>query len=226
MANPQKENSFIPIATEIAEVLAKTQLNGYESRYLWVLWRKTWGWGKKEDIIANNQFVKATGVIKQHIWRTEQRLIARNIVTKIGNKLSFQKDYEKWLELPKLVTVTKSGIGVTKIGNKVTKIGGHNRYYTKDTITKDIEKPPNIEFFENPLLQEEAIKYLIDKGISAELATSEIKKFIEYWTELSKNGRQVRWQGQKFFDVRRRLGTWFKNIKQFNTIKNSKFSFN
>lgn len=133
MANPQKENSNTGIANEIVEILAKTQLNGYEIRYLWVLWRKTYGWQKKEDFIANSQFVELTGLKKQHIWRTEQRLIQRNIVTKNGNLLAFNKDYDKWIELPKMVTakkVTNSGTEVTKFGIKVTKNGGHNKTVT------------------------------------------------------------------------------------------------
>jgi len=138
--NPQIENGHIDIANEIAEALARTELNGYESRYLWVLWRKTYGWHKKEDIISNSQFVEATGIKKQHIWRTEQRLIQRKIVTKNGNKLRFNKHYKDWLgvtkngyskseELPKMVTVTKNGYNISKtlvnkgLPEKVTKNG-------------------------------------------------------------------------------------------------------
>jgi phage replication O-like protein O len=144
MANPQKENGHVDLANEIVEVLAKTNLNKYEVRYLWVLWRKTYGWHKKDDVISNSQFVEATGIKKQHVWRTEQRLLARNIVTRIGYKLSFQKDYTRWSELPTQVTVTRrgnkvtnSGIPVTYTGIKVTCTGGHKRNYTKETITKE-----------------------------------------------------------------------------------------
>lgn len=130
MASPQIENGHIDIANEIAETLAKTKLSGYETRYLWVLWRKTYGWHKKTDIISNSQFVQETGIHKQHIYRTEQRLLKRNIVTKNGYEISFQKDYTRWRELPKMVTVTKNG-------KKVTKNGGHKRNYTNNILTKD-----------------------------------------------------------------------------------------
>lgn len=139
-ANPQKEDGHIDIANEIAEALAKINLNKYESRYLWALWRKTYGWHKKSDIISNSQFVELTGIKKQHIWRTQRRLIQRNIVTQIGNQLAFHKDYTTWNELPKQVTnkkVTQIGIPVTYSGIKVTQIGGHKRNYTKETITKE-----------------------------------------------------------------------------------------
>jgi len=138
MANPQKENGHIDIANEIGEALARTNLNKYESRYLWALWRKTYGWHKKEDIISNSQFVELTGIKKQHIWRTQQRLIQRKIVTKTGNKIAFQKDYTNWRELPKQVTVTQTGIPVTYSGIKVTQIGGHKRNYTKESETPSV----------------------------------------------------------------------------------------
>ena len=131
MASPQKENGHTEIAHEILEALAQTPINGYEARYLFALFRKTYGFQKKEDRISNSQFVKITNLRKGHISRTEHRLIKRKIVTKIGNSTGFQKDYDEWLDRD---GVTKIGIKVTKIGHKVTKNGGHNRYYTINTI--------------------------------------------------------------------------------------------
>lgn len=164
MANPQKEKGHIGIANEIAEVLARTNLSGYESRYLWVLWRKTYGWNKKEDIIANKQFVELTGLSKQHIWRTQKLLIGRNIVAQNGYKLSFNKDYDQWKNPKnKRVAILGNQKKVAQNGYKVAQLGGHNRHYTKDTISKDNiaasnaagkEIPEIIKLFEpvNPLI--------------------------------------------------------------------------
>lgn len=146
MASPQLENGYTSIANEIVEQLARTHLNGYESRYLWALWRCTYGWHKTEDRISNSQFVEKTGLKKQHIWRTESNLIKRGIVTKNGYKISFNKDYSHWIELPKLpkkVTVTNSGIKVTNLGIKVTKNGAHKRNLTKEIILKKEEGNPD-----------------------------------------------------------------------------------
>ena len=130
--DPQVEDGHVDIANEIAEALARTQLSGYESRYLWVLWRKTYGWHKKEDVISNSQFVEATGLKKWHISRTEKRLIQRKIVAKIGNKLSFNKHYKDWEvaengnseKLPKL---PKSATELPKKATIVAENGGHKR---------------------------------------------------------------------------------------------------
>jgi len=58
MASPQKENGFVPIASELVEHFAKVNLSAYEWRTLWVVWRKTWGWQKKQDKISITQFQK------------------------------------------------------------------------------------------------------------------------------------------------------------------------
>jgi phage replication O-like protein O len=144
----QPENGFLQIKNEIAEALARTNLSAYQSRILWALWRKTWGWNKAEDWISNSQFVEMTGISKGHVSRTVKELILRNIVTQSGNKMAFNEDFTQWRELPigvrayQTVTnsgnsVTPSGNAVTNSGKKVTPSGGHKRHYTKDTLTKD-----------------------------------------------------------------------------------------
>ncbi len=104
MANPQAENGHVDIANEIIEALAKTYLSSYESQVLWAIFRKTYGWHKKEDWITGSQLVEMTGIAKGHISRTLKKLINRNIVNRNSKKLSFQKDYDKWERLPKRVT--------------------------------------------------------------------------------------------------------------------------
>lgn len=137
MASPQLENGYVGVANELAEILARTNLSSYESRFLWFLWRKTYGWHKKDDIISNSQFVQGTGLKKWHVSRTKKRLIQRNIVASIGNKLSFQKDYTRWIELPKQATVAKIGNRVASIGNKKLPKQVDTKATIKETITKD-----------------------------------------------------------------------------------------
>ncbi len=239
MANPQKENGHIDIANEIAEALARTNLGKYENRYLWALWRKTYGWHKKEDIISNSQFVKITGIKKQHIWRTEQQLINRNIVTKTGNKIAFQKDYTRWRELPKQVTVTSIGIPVTSRGIKVTSRGGHKRNYTKETITKEIlsAKADDFSFKDKLILLEESNKkkdniiglYWKIKGIIFEnfeqyqagfkRELKPAKELIGY--ELEILSKCMRWIDSQNYDFEWKLSTVAKKIDYFiKGIKN------
>lgn len=115
MAKPQLENGHFRIASEIADALAKTNLSAYESRVLWCIFRKTYGWNRCEDNISYTQFEEATGINRWHIARTLSLLVERRIITRTGEGrhiiYKFQKDYEQWRDsenvhasLPKGVT--------------------------------------------------------------------------------------------------------------------------
>ena len=47
-----------------------------------------------------------------------------------------------------------------------------------------------------------------------ELLGESYDEFIDYWCEPNKNGK-LRYELEKFFDVKRRVNTWIKN-KSFN----------
>lgn len=140
--SPQKENGYVGIANELVEALARTNLSPYESRFLWCVFRKTYGWNKKEDWISISQIVEITGMHKAHISRAKSKLLARKIVTQTGNKIGLNKSYSQWRELPKQVTVTQTGNSVTSSGNDPPPIQvitpPPKQAYTKDTTTKDI----------------------------------------------------------------------------------------
>ena len=104
MASPQIEDGHIDIAHELAEALMRTNLNAYQWRVIWAIWRKTYGWHKKEERITNKQFVAMTGISKQHVSRTINELKKRNIVALSGYKIAFNKDYTQWRELPSQAT--------------------------------------------------------------------------------------------------------------------------
>ncbi|MGA2462801.1 MAG: replication protein [Thermodesulfobacteriota bacterium] len=142
-ANPQAEDGHVDIANEIVEALAKVNLSAYESRVLWVIWRKTYGWHRKKDQISITQFEKATGLKRWHVARTLSELAERNIVTRMGNSriitYGFQKDYTKWR------TITKRGndAGISRVSGEgkeriVTRIG--NRSLPKGVNTKETNK--------------------------------------------------------------------------------------
>ncbi|MGD0488851.1 MAG: replication protein [Syntrophorhabdales bacterium] len=123
-ASPQLENGYTSIANEIIEALMRTNLSAYQIRILWGIWRRTYGFHKKEDWLSNSQLVEMTGLRKQHISRTIKELLQRNIVTKSGYKVAFNKDYTQWRESPKQVTVTNSGYKVTSTGDHSNQFRG------------------------------------------------------------------------------------------------------
>jgi len=168
-ASPQAEDGHIDIANEIGEALARVNLSAYESRILWVIWRKTYGWHKRMDQISITQFEKFTGLKRRHVHRTLSKLIERKIVTRIGNSriitYGFQKDYIKWRD------VTKRGndAGISRLSGHtqkriVTRIG--NRSLPKGVPTKETNKRNYI-------------------GRSQKKETDpRVREFLNHWTEI------------------------------------------
>lgn len=141
MANPQVENGHIKIANEIVEALCQINLNPYESRVLWCIVRKTYGWNKKKDKIPVSQIVKETGLRKQHVSRALKSLIDRQIVTRTSDKQTcLQKNYDQWS--PKPVTA-KSNLNRLPLSPKPVTKSNLNRGTQKTIKTppKD-NKPP------------------------------------------------------------------------------------
>jgi hypothetical protein len=89
-----------------------------------------------------------TGIRKQHVSRTIKELLTRNIVTKSGYKVSFNKDYTQWRELPKQVTVTNSGYKVTSTGVKSNQFRGtQKKKYNKERTLSDSRTSESFDLF-------------------------------------------------------------------------------
>src|SRR3990167_928260 len=139
MKTPQLEDCFTRVANEILENLSRINLSSYQSRIVYAIFRKTYGYHKKDDYISISQLVEITGIHKAHVSRTKKELLTRRIVTSSGNKIGFQKDVRLWRELPRQVTnkkVTSTGPIVTSSGNKKLPRQADTKD-NKDTITKD-----------------------------------------------------------------------------------------
>jgi phage replication O-like protein O len=108
--SPQLEDGFTPIANDIMDALARTRFSGYDRSVLDFLFRKTYGWSKKSDLIALGQFVDATRISKPNIVHTIARLVKRNIigVVKSNNgsltRYEFNKHWGTWEALSKSTT--------------------------------------------------------------------------------------------------------------------------
>lgn len=253
MANPQKENGYTKIANELYEAIIKWHFSSYEYRVLIFIIRKTYGWNKKEDWISLSQFSEATNIKESHICRTINLLLKQNIITKGGNRdnplYSIQKDYDKWVELPKGVrshhqllpkgATEKKKKGVIqneKGGNSDVKRGEiQKKLYTKETIQKKGDTPADetkvfFQGVQDILEKQETESSVKVKSFLSDLSKNypedrkafiwaEIKKFWSYWTELSKSGKKQRWELQEAFQVGRRIGTWFGKIKDLEKSK-------
>ena len=104
MAKPQLEDGHTQIANEILERLAQLYLTPNQWQIIVFILRKTYGFKKKTDHIANWQIATGTGLNKHVVARALRTLNDRNIIRRNGKITGFQKDWELWL-LPKQTTI-------------------------------------------------------------------------------------------------------------------------
>ena len=52
------------------------------------------------------------------------------------------------------------------------------------------------------------------------LLNESYREFIDYWTEPSKSGK-LRYEAQKFFDIKRRVNTWLQNKNKYGNSKDT-----
>jgi len=145
MANPQLEDGYLRVATEIWEALCRLRIPGQARQVLDVVIRKTYGFNKKRDAIAISQIMKLTGLKRGYVVRARDKLLKMNLVgcsimgTEGTLSYSFNKDYETWVAVPKKEPRSNNGPGRSQKGQKRPNMG--TTIYTNNrhlTIDKDI----------------------------------------------------------------------------------------
>ena len=189
MANPQAEDGHTRIANEILEALICFGLNGTELGCILFVIRKTYGWGKPNDIISLTQFEKAVKSSRPAICKAIKKLQLVNILllvnkSLLGNSYAFNKDHESWVvNKPLLVNKSKSASkqNEMKVVNKPL--------HTKETITKEtIQKKHNalLDFWNGKNITRHAnLKPDIESAIKKALkdySVEDIEKAIETYS--------------------------------------------
>lgn len=130
MASPQKENGYTAIANEIMDALGGIRIPGEARQALDIIFRRTYGWNKKQTAISLEQFAEVTHQNKPHVVNSLKKLFEMNLITEKGNAVTekgnsickvyeINKDFDTWKPLPKKVTpLPKKVISVTEKGNE------------------------------------------------------------------------------------------------------------
>ena len=106
-ALPAKE--FLMLPNEFIEAVYKRSFSQNETKVLWFVVRKTWGWQKLSDFIPLKQFANALDLIPPNIVRALSSLTQRQIVIKLDNKrYAIQSDTGLWRDKPRKSSRKKS----------------------------------------------------------------------------------------------------------------------
>lgn len=183
MAKPELEDGYTQIANEILEKLVRMHLAPNQWQVLICIIRKTYGFHKKVDYIANFQIGEATGLCKAVVSRCLKELNDRQLITRKGKHIGFQKDWEKWQGLafqttlgselaePSTLLDNKSkqnsqpelAVPSTELAELSTKVSSCAvTQKIKDTLPKKLYKRKYGEF-KNVLLTDEEYQKLEDR---------------------------------------------------------------
>lgn len=119
-AEIQTENGYVRIHPAILELLAQRQLSGREFRCLLFLFRKTYGYQKKEDQISLSQWQAGTGIPRTRVGAVLDSLVEKKLIyridggTKRPSTWGFNKHFETWQEEPS-VTLEGDSINIESV---------------------------------------------------------------------------------------------------------------
>ncbi|MEK5477539.1 replication protein [Paenibacillus sp. FSL R5-0407] len=109
MASPQPDK-FTKLSNELLEQVPKFKLNGSQLRMIMIIWRYTYGFGKKEAELSISFLAEAMDMVRRQVTRELSELIRMNVVQVVSEQkgtrsriIRFNKDYESW----KVVEVSK-----------------------------------------------------------------------------------------------------------------------
>ncbi|WP_333896618.1 replication protein [Mixta calida] len=127
------DDGFIMLAMELYEELIGANLTRNQAKVAHAVCRKTYGFKKKMDRIADSQLAELCRISRPKANIAKNELIAMKVLVREGNKIGPNKNISEW-QIPEC----------TQIGNIVTKPGTNNvpkqvtQSVTKKEHTKDI----------------------------------------------------------------------------------------
>ncbi|MFK7696418.1 replication protein [Paenibacillus sp. HJGM_3] len=102
MANVQPEHGYTKIADEILEQMARIKLSPTQYRILFVVWRYTYGFNRKQHELSLSFIQQATELDIRNIRRElkdleERKIIFQKVSGGQARVIQFNKDYEQWV---------------------------------------------------------------------------------------------------------------------------------
>lgn len=226
MANPQVENGYIMIATELFEALCNVKLSGNEFRLLLLIIRNTYGYHCKSAPMSLAELSEATGIDKSHISRTLKNLKRLHIIEILPSQgmhkqiISLQKNYELWGNL-NVTPVAKDGNTlVAKDGNHTVANNGNEGVanngndYIYNIYIKDNNKNNNKD---NKKSNKENTKKIYGEYKHVRLTEKQYNKLVDDYGEsivkeyIKRLDEYIQMKGAKYKDHNLTIRHWLNN---------------
>lgn len=238
MADVQLENGYTRIANDILEHMATVKLSPTQYRILFLVWRCTYGFRKKEHEMSLSYINKATGIEKRNIQRElksleDKKIIQQEIKSGSYRKLSFNKNYDEWIVEKSIgeITIGENTIGETdngRVGETYNATIGetyNQKRNNKENIKKKDTEEDNtlkriLDILEkSEILEEKDITEFLRDDIDDIITNFGFEQPEELIIEAIKDA--ARGNGKTWKYVYKKLIAWKKqNIKSLSDLEN------
>ncbi|EFH7175813.1 replication protein [Escherichia coli] len=139
------DDGYTRFANELLEAIASTDLTARQLKVMLAYVRKTYGFNKKTDRIADEQIAQLTGLSRQNVNKAKKELISMNCLFMDGNQIGVNIEVSAWqfskcLQVSNFVSKLETK-NVSKLETlNVSKLETHKRHSLK--TKENINKPP------------------------------------------------------------------------------------
>ncbi len=169
-----RTKEFYERMNKVMEKIALTYLSPNEGKYCWVVFRKTYGFGKYEDLIKRDLMARLTGMDKTTVSSVKSRLIKKSIILANGDIIRLNLNTDQWeivkvsslLKIVKVSSLNSEGraeknsegiVTLQRTNKEISKEGGVG---LKKLNYKEKEKLEGKEWLEQDMLE----KHLFSKS--------------------------------------------------------------
>ncbi|HCO5149098.1 TPA: replication protein [Escherichia coli] len=139
------DDGYTRFANELLEAIASADLTARQLKVMLAYVRKTYGFNKKTDRIADEQIAQLTGLSRQNVNKAKKELISMNCLFMDGNQIGVSREVSAWqfskcLQVSNFVSKLETK-NVSKLEtHNVSKLETHKRHSLK--TKENINKPP------------------------------------------------------------------------------------
>ena len=139
------DDGYTRFANELLEAIASADLTVRQLKVMLAYVRKTYGFNKKTDRIADEQIAQLTGLSRQNVNKAKKELISMNCLFMDGNQIGVNREVSAWqfskcLQVSNFVSKLETK-NVSKLETlNVSKLETHKRHSLK--TKENINKPP------------------------------------------------------------------------------------
>ena len=139
------DDGYTRFDNELLEAIASADLTARQLKVMLAYVRKTYGFNKKTDRIADEQIAQLTGLSRQNVNKAKKELISMNCLFMDGNQIGVNREVSAWqfskcLQVSNFVSKLETK-NVSKLETlNVSKLETHKRHSLK--TKENINKPP------------------------------------------------------------------------------------